>query len=127
MIIATRSGRRSDEPKSRLVSGVTSTVLSRYGSHTFPRFHANPNRSTLLPILSLLVASTALAVVLPATAAGTATSAEAHARAEFQKYAGRITGRPAAIDADGLCTVEGTASAFAIGRCRAVERLTAEG
>jgi alpha-N-acetylglucosaminidase len=65
-----------------------------------------------------------LARAVPASAAS---SPEAHARAEFQKYAARIAGKPATIDPEGLCTVEGTAAAFAIGRCGTTDSLTAEG
>ncbi|NUQ61259.1 MAG: alpha-N-acetylglucosaminidase C-terminal domain-containing protein [Pirellulales bacterium] len=77
---------------------------------------------------SAVLAGVALMVLLPpAGAAGAAPSPETHARAEFQKYAARISGKPATIDAEGICTVEGTAAGFAIGRCRLVDALSAQG
>ena len=60
---------------------------------------------------SVVLAVAAMMVVLPrAGAAGPAPSPEAHARAEFQKYATRLVGKPATTDAEGACTVEGTAA-----------------
>ena len=77
---------------------------------------------------SVVLAVAAMMVVLPrAGAADPAPSPEAHARAEFQKYATRIVGKPATIDAEGVCTVEGTAAVFAIGRCRPTDALAAAG
>jgi alpha-N-acetylglucosaminidase len=50
-----------------------------------------------------------------------------HARAEFRKYAARLVGKPATVDDEGLCRVEGTQAAFAIGRCRRTDALAASG
>ena len=70
----------------------------------------------------------AMMVSLPqADAAGPVSLPETHARAEFQKYAAQIVGKPATVDGEGLCRVEGTAAQFAIGRCRPTESLTAAG
>lgn len=77
---------------------------------------------------SVVLAIAAMMVALPRSgAAGPAPSPETHARAEFQKYATRIVGKPATIDAEGPCRVEGTGAVFAIGRCRAIDALVAAG
>ena len=75
-----------------------------------------------------LVAVVALVLVHPrGVAAGPPSSPEAHARLEFQKYASRLVGRPATIDAEGVCSVEGTEAVFAIGRCGVIDSLVANG
>lgn len=77
---------------------------------------------------SVVLAVAAMMVVFPrAGAADLAPSPEAHARAEFQKYATRIVGKPATVDAEGVFAVEGTAAVFAIGRCRSAHGMAEMG
>ena len=72
--------------------------------------------AAIVAVLTLLVVSHAGAA-----------EPDAHARAEFITYAAKVTGKPAAADASGACTIEGTPPAFLIGRCPATEALIAAG
>lgn len=75
---------------------------------------------TVVLVLTTLV----LAKTVPASPPQ---SVEAHARSEFQKYAGQIVGRLVTTEAEGVCTVEGTEAGFVIGRGDLADSLVAAG